>query len=108
MANVIIANAFSINMLEQQEQKINFKPVTINEVRDLLTNNKYESSVGHSDTASLYSNILGVKIVANRRNDKIDKDTLLVVGQYTGPRLPEGVTSLPEGSAINWWRVEVL
>lgn len=27
----------------------------------------------------------------------------LIFGQYIGPRLPEGVTALPEGATIEWW-----
>ncbi len=107
MSKVIISNAFSINMIELKEQQIKFTPVEVSEIKDLLANG-FESSVGHVDTANLFSNILGVEVIANRRNDKIDNDTVLIVGQYTGPRLPEGVTSLPEGAVINWWRVEIL
>lgn len=108
MTKVIISNAFSINMLSKQNQNISFKPIEVDEVQGLLANNTYESSVGHADTAGLFSNMLGVEITPNRRNDSLNNEVVLIVGQYTGPRLPEGAVNLPEGAEINWWKVEIL
>lgn len=33
------------------------------------------------------------------------EDALTLVGQYRGPRLPDGATTLPEGATIEWWHV---
>ena len=61
------------------------------------------SCIGHADTAAILSGILGMDLPPNRVSVKLtDHDTLLV-GQYIGPRLPEGATTLPEGATIEWW-----
>jgi len=64
-----------------------------------------QSAVGHTDTAGLFSEQLGRKVAANRISIAIDGDMELLVGQYIGPRLPEGVTTLPAGASIRWMAV---
>lgn len=49
--------------------------------------------------------ILVRPVVANRVNVKLEPGVLILVGQYIGPRLPEGATTLPEGASIEWWTV---
>jgi hypothetical protein len=39
---------------------------------------------------------------------KLNQGTRLLVGQYDGPRLPEGATSLPEGATLTWFKVELV
>lgn len=102
----IITNAFSINMLERRGQTIEFIPVEIQAVKNLLSHETWESAVGHADTARIFSNVLGVNIPANRANVELrDGERSLIVGQYIGARLPEGTTELPEGARIDWWQV---
>ena len=38
----------------------------------------------------------------------MDEGTTLFVGQYKGPRLPEGATALPEGAIVEWAMVLVV
>ena len=40
----------------------------------------------------------------NRVSVKLDNPDLhAIIGQYSGPRLEEGATELPEGARIEWW-----
>jgi len=63
------------------------------------------SAVGHADTAALFSVLLGRAVPQNRVSVKVASDVILLVGQYVGPRLPEGATTLPEGAVVEWWVV---
>lgn len=63
------------------------------------------SAVGHPDTAALFSNLLGVEVPPNRISLLMGRWDVILVGQYNGPRLPEGCTTLPEGATIRWWLV---
>ena len=58
--------------------------------------------VGHADTAAVFSSVLGVEIPCNRATVALKEGDVALVGQYSGPRLPEGATALPEGAAIKW------
>ena len=64
------------------------------------------SAVGHEDTASLFSNLLGQRVEKNRVNVKLGDDfEQMIVGQLTGGRLPEGATVLPPNYSIEWWYI---
>jgi hypothetical protein len=64
------------------------------------------SAVGHAGTARLFSEILDYPIEVSRKNVKLTKrNDVALIGQYVGPRLPEGATTLPEGANIEWWLV---
>ncbi|MCK7505116.1 MAG: DUF1874 domain-containing protein [Desulfobacterales bacterium] len=56
------------------------------------------SAVGHADTAAVFSSLLGRPVPVERRSIKLDEGETALVGQYIGPRLPEGATTLPEGA----------
>jgi len=65
------------------------------------------SVVGHADTAAVFADMLGIPVAHNRATVTLtDKDTLYV-GQLVGGRLPEGVTTLPEGFEIKWICVRI-
>jgi hypothetical protein len=66
-----------------------------------------ESVVGHEDTAGLFSELLGRFVAFNRASTSLAVGDELFVGQYNGPRLPEGATSLPPGATIRWFHVSV-
>jgi hypothetical protein len=63
------------------------------------------SCVGHADVASVMSKILTVRVPFNRISVSLKEGDTLIVGQYVGPRLPEGATRLPEGAVIKWYVV---
>jgi hypothetical protein len=65
------------------------------------------SIVGHADTAALFSTLLGCPVAHNRATAILSPGDTLLVGQYTGPRLPEGAVTLPEGATVRWFSVTV-
>lgn len=109
---MFILNAFSINMLPIGAAKVTFTDVTTEQARALVAHG-FKSTVGHPATAAMFSEVLGVKILLNRTTVAIPPRAYGVapwralVGQYSGPRLEEGATSLPEGAAIRWVTVYV-
>lgn len=94
-----INNAFSLSMLENDSLMSVYN--TTEEVAKRFAIG-CKSVVGHEDTAKLYSKILGISIPMNRCTTKLLPGDQMLVGQYTGPRLPEGAVSLPEGATIQW------
>lgn len=122
-----ITNAFSLNMLAETPANIEVLDLSLDQVKSLivgfvnLASNcevpiadygtvpflKAVSAVGHADTASIFSGMLGVEVKPNRLSLSLKKGEQLIVGQYVGPRLPEGTTKLPEGSKIEWKLVSV-
>lgn len=64
-----------------------------------------ESAIGHQDTAKVVSDILGFEVKPNRVSIKLNENDVLYVAQYTGPRLPEGATTLPEGAILEFFEV---
>jgi len=97
-----ILNAFSINMLNAFPLKVSFKEIALEEAQSILANHAPDSGVGHTDTARVFGGLLGQPVNANRINVSLDAGDKALIGQYKGPRLPEGATSLPEGATIVW------
>lgn len=101
----IITSAFSINMLPRERRDVSFKPLTVEEARE-FADDGVESAVGHPDTATILSAMLGILVEVNRANVVLEAHKVrLLVGQYRGPRLEAGATTLPEGANIEWWLV---
>lgn len=65
------------------------------------------SVVGHAPTAAVFSEQLGMPVSVNRATVALKQGDTVVVGQYTGPRLEEGATTLPAGATIKWLLVKV-
>ena len=101
---MFLLNAFSLNMLVGNAD-ISVREVSVTVATSLAAN--CTSAVGHADTAAVFSNVLGVEIPCNRATVVLKDGDLALVGQYSGPRLPEGATALPEGAAIKWVVVAV-
>jgi hypothetical protein len=128
---IYIANAFSLSMLDREEQlgtPVGHVPASSERIGAIArvprpmddpmgwldlwitalahrSDLEIVSAVGHADTAVIFAHILGRPIAVNRVNVKLGKFDMLLVGQYIGPRLPEGATTLPEGARIEWWIV---
>lgn len=103
-----ISNAFSLNMVADMIGdgiEINIKPLTIGEVKKILSANKFRSIVGHEDTANILTNLLDIRIDFNRATVKMEKGDILIVAQYIGPRLEQGATKLPEGAEIQFYMI---
>jgi hypothetical protein len=82
-------------------------PISVDTVR-LMLNTVWTpiiSAVGHPDIARIFSDILGYRVVESHLRIKLARDDKAIVGQYVGPRIPKGSTTLPEGATIEWWLV---
>lgn len=101
---MLLLNAFSLNMLNGNADVI-VREVTQEVAASLAAD--CISAVGHADTAAVSSHVLGVEIPCNRATVALKEGDIALVGQYSGPRLPEGATTLPEGAAIKWLVVGV-
>lgn len=93
---MLVLNAFSINMLREFPAHVQIKELDLDAVRELLAATGVESAIGHSDTAAVFSILLGREIPCNRTTVYLHLGQQAIVGQYIGPRLPEGATLLPK------------
>jgi hypothetical protein len=98
-----LGNAFALSMVDG-DCKISIRLVDMEEVTEILSKG-FTSVVGHASTAELYSSLLKMEIVVNRVTTLLNKNDILIVGQYSGPRLEEGAISLPENASIIWKEV---
>ena len=119
---MFILNAFSASMLDLEPAPtgdnigdfiraacpviVTFKVINTEQARAMLVNG-FVSAVGHADTALLFSSALGVDVRTNRVSVTLAEGEQALLGQYSGPRLPEGASVLPDGAKITWIRVEV-
>ena len=112
-----LTNSFSINMLKEGI-KLRFGKVTLEAAQETLmhTGDTVKNCIGHADTDALVRAELeqefgaGTPMLSEGRRESIEfhKGDTLVVAQYTGPRLPEGATQLPEGAKIEYWIVTAI
>ena len=96
---MFLLNAFSLNMLGGDAD------VTIRQVSEKAAASLAAdcvSAVGHADTAAVFAHVLGVPVACNRATVSLGDGDVALVGQYSGPRLPEGCSVLPEGATIKW------
>lgn len=111
----MLLNAFSLNMVQAFPVTVAVTEITTDEAKQLLLTMAEEagsgdlvnSAVGHADTAAVFSRVLKLSIPCNRATVSLSKGDRAIVGQYSGPRLPEGATELPEGATIKWLAVSV-
>lgn len=107
---VVIANAFSLNMLSLEVGVTDLQvcPASPDVIRqDVEEAGGFTSIVGHADTAAIFSSLLGLDVPCNRATFTLEEGTTLFVGQYKGPRLPEGANTLPEGAKVEWAMVVI-
>ena len=118
-----IANAMSLSMLQPQHQS-DYPNTSSRQVIPRPVENPKEflkewenipeteiiSILGHAATQGLFEKALDREVPVNRINFKFSRigeyairEELVLVGQYDGPRLPEGATELPEGATLEWW-----
>jgi len=106
---MIVVNAISLNMLppEVTSGGIIFRRITADEARRLVREAaQVVSAIGHADTARIVGKELGIELQADRRSVVLGDEHVLVA-QYTGPRLPEGTTELPQGARIEFFLVRL-
>lgn len=110
---IYICNAFSLGMLDRETQRhaaTQRRPYPVDDPVQYLRHWEAEgmdilSVVGHANTAAIFSDALGMKIATNRETISLTEGDFALVGQYMGPRLEEGATTLPEGARIEWWYI---
>jgi len=108
---VYLANSFSLGMLNENSQQylIKIEEVSIEEVKKILNSN-FVSAVGHEPTAQLLSEMLGIEVVPNRIQVKLEKGDTVIVFQLL-QRLPEGkIMSKEELKAVphKWYRLTII
>ena len=104
MARTFLGNAFSLQMLDTTSSAmVQVTPVSADEVAAT----DFVSVVGHPDTANVLADMLQKDVAFNRTSVRLEKGDVLYVAQVTGGRLPEGATTLPDGFALAFLRVEL-
>jgi hypothetical protein len=101
-----VLNAFSLNMVASFPATVTVEEVSTHEA--CVEAHGVSSGVGHPDTAAVFASILGTPVPMNRATVSLVSGDRVLVGQYSGPRLPEGATTLPEGATIKWLVVSVI
>ena len=102
-----LGNAFSAGMLEGNAA-VDFTFITLEKAKAYNSAYKFESCIGHADTALLVSSLLEDKtITMNRCSTVLRPGDVLLIAQYNGPRLSEGAINLPEGAKIRWIMAEI-
>jgi len=66
-----------------------FKPVSLEEAKNLLSSSKFVSAVGHASTAQFLSRLLGVHVPAQRVRVEMQPGDIAIVFRLL-ERLPEG------------------
>ena len=101
-----LCNAFSLNMLDTNNaQTVTVEPIEIGYLRNLVP--ALDSAIGHVDTANVLTSVLHHPVAVARVNVSLKSGDSAIVAQFTGPRLPEGATTLPPGAEIRFLRVTV-
>jgi hypothetical protein len=102
---MILLNAFSLNMVPEKCD-VRIRRISTEKAVEQLKAG-WESAVGHANTAAVFASVLGIEVPMNRKTVAVEPGDRMIVGQYVGPRLPEGATELPEGAEIRWALVTV-
>lgn len=104
-----LLNSFAAGMLPVGSAKVQFADMDLAQARELVRVMPHQSAVGHADTAALMADLLGVPVPANRVSVSVPGPRIYgmpawhgLICQYSGPRLPEGTKTLPEGASIRW------
>ena len=119
MKRIMLSNAFSLNMLSSGfSGRVEIKEVNPIHFLDqfylagINPVNFLENCVGHADTDYLVREhfaLNGITIPrGERKTVSLCEDDILLVAQYSGPRLPEGTTRLPEGAKFTWSTVQIV
>jgi hypothetical protein len=99
-------NAFSPNMLDVMPADVRLTEISAAVAAEYVLAG-VQHAVGQASTAAVFSDVLGVAVPANRATVTLEAGDKLVFGQYRGPRLEEGVTTLPEGATIQWLLAQI-
>jgi len=106
-----LSNAFSLNMLPREWRRYEFVPLSPAEAAVLayILRDRLQNVIGHADTAAVVASVLQAEVAGlelpapQRATVRLERDDEVIIAQYTGPRLPEGATQLPEGARLEFW-----
>lgn len=96
-----LGNAFSLNMVSVDT----FTLFRAKKIAPERVPTDAVSVIGHADTARVVGGILRREVPANRVTLHLQPGDELYVAQYTGPRLQEGATELPEGAKLEFFEI---
>jgi hypothetical protein len=107
-----LLNAFTPAMLALApgHGRVEFTVLSDDDAVAIAAKQGIESCVGHQGAADLYAAKLGVPVPMNRVNVQLSVGETALLGQYTGPRLPEGRVLTSEelaAAGIRWMLVTV-
>lgn len=111
IATIPVINAFSINMCPS-DGSVSWKKIPKEILKDMLEDGHslcpyIKSYLGHADIASIVSADLEFHLDVNRESLQLINGQRAILAQYRGPRLPEGTTTLPDGSTIEYYWLTV-
>ena len=107
-----LTNSFSINMLPIQQfsegADVLCRPISREDAAARCAWEEPTCAIGHDDLWNIVKDelILAEDLTSERRTIALAPDNEVLVAQYTGPRLPEGCTELPEHAHIRYWLVK--
>lgn len=101
---VVLMNALPASFMVPMGT-VDIKPISVETAVRIYDAYVTESGIGHADTAALVSGILGREVPMNRVSLAWTPGTIILGALYTGPRLPEGTTVLPEGASLSFYVV---
>ena len=111
-----LLNAFSLNMIAEDNQvEVTFLKYAAHSAAFELGVSEVINAIGHADTDAVIRNILenshkdlNLSLpIGERKTVVLRPGDEAIVAQYSGPRLPEGATTLPEDAKIQFWLVLV-
>ena len=103
----VLVNAFSVNMLNGDNHAVDFCPISGEEAHRFLSGG-FKSFIGHESTATLLSHQLGLDVEYIRQSYRFMPNDIVVLAQYTGPRLPDHAIQLTDGASIRWWQIRIM
>ena len=103
---MLLLNAFSANMLQAFPAECSFVEQDLEQAR-ALAHAGIDSAVGHAETAAIFGDQLGCTVLCQRITVALKRGDRALLGQYRGPRLPEGAMTLPAGATIQWLLVTI-
>lgn len=103
---IYIANSLSSSMLPDDSYLITTTGVDYICSLVKMNGGVFDSAVGHSDTAAVFSELLGFHVPHKRQSISLKNGDIVIIGELSGPRLPEGATQLPPNTSIKWRLVQ--
>ena len=105
-----ISNAFSMNMIRDGLKDFDLLVSTVDQedlchYADFMENSAF--CINNKPTCELFKLVTGLEVVPNRCDIHLDIGDTMLVFQYNGTRLEEGLTKIPEGGKLRMFLVEV-